>query len=272
MFTGLTQFVWISDMQIGSTVALSPRYFILPDGNVFKPSPLQQVINEFWDEFWQRRWQANLPTVVCFGGEFIDAWHHGTLQTWTIDETSMIDAAVMMLEPIVQRAAHCFWIGGTPAHSGGLSRWDRTVMRELGVHELASPVEYRYRAEISGVLFDLAHHGPSPSRKIWTRENSVRSYARNIILNCLAYRRRVPDVILRGHVHQQMKQTVEVGEFQTNILTSPSWQWRTEFVQRIDSENDLSDIGGIVAMVQDGRLWSVDFDSIEFISTKDVTL
>lgn len=271
--SGLTQFVWVSDMQIGSTVALSPKKFTLPEGNRFKPNGLQRTINSFWDSFWKRRWELGIQTVVCFGGETIDANHHGTFQIWTPDETSMIDAAVEVLLPVVNKATKCFWIGGTAAHSGQMSRWDRTVMKELGVSTLCSnQVEYRNRATISGVIFDLAHHGPPVSKKVWTKENGVRSYAKNVLLGCLSRKRQPPDIIIRGHVHIQSKQEVSLGEYTTRIAISPSWQMKTQFVYQIDSENDISDIGGIVAIIEDGKIHSLEFDSIEYDVTKDVVI
>lgn len=271
--TGLAQFVWVSDLHVGSTVALSPKKFLLPEGNYFKPNKLQRFINSFWDEFWKRRWALKIPTVICFGGEAIDANHHNTPQIWTDDETVMAAAASDVLSPVTKRASRCFWVGGTAAHSGGLSRWDRLVMEKLEVPTLsASQVEYRDRAVISGVTFDLAHHGPSISKKVWLTENGVRAYAKNIILGCLAHRRSPPDVIIRGHVHVQNKQEVSLGEYTTRIAISPSWQLKTEYAYRVDSENDISDIGGIVAIVEDGKVHSLEFDSIEFNVTKDIVV
>lgn len=265
--------MWVSDLHIGSTIALSPRKFRLPEGNLFKPSKSQQIINRFWDGFWERRWKANVQTVVCFGGDLVDSYHHRTLQVWTTDETSMIDAAVELLSPIVTKSKKCFWVGGTPAHSGQMSRWDRTIMRELGVTSLTdSDVEFRNRIVISGVVVDVAHHGPRVSPKVWLKENSVRSYAKNVMLDCLSRHRLPPDIIVRGHVHVQDRQEVSLGEYTTRIAISPSWQWKSEFVYRINSETDLADVGGVVAILENGKVHSLDFDSIELDGTRDIVL
>ena len=56
------------------------------------------------------------------------------------------------------------------------------------------------------------------------------------------------------------------------MVITPSWQWPTDFKFKIDTEEDLTDIGGAVITVEAGKVLDVAFDTIAIESSQRVTL
>ena len=228
--------VIINDTHVG----LCPTGFYLDDGAEVKLNPLLK----HWNGFWQRR---GLPVVILFVADLIDGNHHHTTQIWSPNEEDM---AVKIFLPQVNRAERVYGVRGTPAHVGSAGRYDNAVMRELGA---GKPSAYHAEISISGVLFDVAHHGPGIGKKAWT----AISYAKNVLFKRLLRRRRAPRVIVRAHVHRKLHETVR--DPHSGAIISPAWQ----FVHKIETEEDIADVGGTLVTVEDGQVLSVEFDCIE---------
>ena len=228
--------VIINDTHVGSTMGLCPTGFYLDDGAEVKLNPLQVELLKHWNGFWQRVWARGLPVFVA---DLIDGNHHHTTQIWSPNEEDMVEAFL----PQVNRAER---VRGTPAHVGSAGRYDNAVMRELG----GKPSAYHAEISISGVLFDVAHHGPGIGKKAWT----AISYA---VFGLKKRRRRAPRVIVRAHVHRKLHETVR--DPHSGAIISPAWQ----FVHKIETEEDIADVGGTLVTVEDGQVLSVEFDCIE---------
>lgn len=255
---GATQVVWVGDTHVGSTVGLSPCHWQTDEQNVHKASKPQLKLFRFWNQFWDRRKKDGRPIVAILGGDMVDGDHHNTLQVWTNDELTQVDAAVDLLKPVVNLSEKAYLLLGTTAHVGQSGRFDSLVARELGI-----PAYYHLRLSVGGVNFDLAHHGPNVGKRVWNLGNSVRSYGRSIELSNIMSGRKPPDVIIRGHVHKACHETIH-GNHTTEVLISPSWQLKTEFAHRVSTEDDLADIGGIVVGVADGQVTDVTIDMMQF--------
>jgi hypothetical protein len=261
------QVVWISDTHVGSTVGLSPKRFRIDESNVHEASESQLLILDFWHEFWKRRKKDGRPLVLVLGGDMVDGDHHGTFQIWSQDELVQVDASVELLKPAVNLADKAFLLRGTSAHVGQSGRYDSRVARELGV-----PVYYHLQLNVSGVLFDLAHHGPGTGKRIWNLGNVARLYARHVAMSHILRGVRAPDCVIRGHVHKCIHETIRDNGHSTEMIIAPSWQLKTEFAYRVSTEDDLADIGGVIVGVDSGKVTEVTLDVVRFEQAQAVTI
>lgn len=261
------QVVWVSDLHVGSTVGLSPKRFTIDDANTHDASESQLLLLNFWNDFWRRRKKDARPMVIIIGGDAVDGDHHRTLQLWTQDELVQVDASVELLKPAVNLSEKAFLLRGTTAHVGQSGRYDSRVARELGI-----PSFYHLQLNVGGVLFDLSHHGVGTGKRIWNLGNVARMYARHIALSHIARGARAPDVVIRGHVHKCVHETIRDNGHATEMIIAPSFQLKTEFAYRVSTEDDMSDIGGVVVGVENGRVTDVTLDVVQFEQAQAVTV
>src|SRR5512136_3366158 len=117
-------------------MGLCPPGFILDDGNPVKLNRLQEASLDHWSDFWKRRKAMKLPIVTLLMADLIDGNHHGTSQLWTTDEQQMIEAAVMLLNPVANLSHSILGLRGTPSHVGVAGKWDNAVCREIGARQV----------------------------------------------------------------------------------------------------------------------------------------
>jgi len=140
---------------------------------------------------------------------------------------------------------------GTPAHVGVSGKSDNAVYREIGAKMVDGKwSSYHLKPVISGVQFDLAHHGPSFGKKIHTFGNSARAFARNVFLLALSRRDPLPQVIMRVHVHKCIHETPRDFGHEYHMFITPAFQWAVDYKHKIDTEDDLGDVGGVVVTVE----------------------
>jgi hypothetical protein len=248
ILTGPVQVVLIGDTHVGSSMGLCPRGYFADDGNEIKLNRLQEASLDHWSEFWKRRKAAKLPTVTILMADLIDGNHHGTSQLWTTDEQQMIEAAVMLLNPVAAFSHTVLGLRGTPAHVGASGKFDNAVCREIGARRVdGKSSAYHLKPVISGVQFDVAHHGPGVGKKVHTFGNAGRSFARNIFMLALMRKTPLPQVIVRAHVHKKLWETLHDFGHEYHMLITPAWQWCTEYKYKIDTEDDIADVGGAPA-------------------------
>jgi len=259
------QVVWVSDLHIGSTVGLSPSRWTIDEQNIHQASKPQLELLKFWNKFWGRRKKDGRSIITILGGDLVDGDHHNTLQLWTNDELTQVDAAIDLLKPIVNISKKTYLLRGTTAHVGQSGRFDSLVAKELGV-----PAYYHLRLNVDNVIFDLAHHGPSIGKRVWNAGNSVRAYGRSIEMSSILNGRKPPDVTIRGHTHKACHETLH-GRHTAEVIVSPAWQFKTEYAHRVSTENDLADIGGVVVGVSNGMVADVTIDMMQFEQSESVS-
>lgn len=85
---------------------------------------------------------------------------------------------------------------------------------------------YHGLADVDGVVFDLAHHGPFPGSRNWLVGNVARFYLRDLMMNDLAAGRVPPRVVVRGHyhtyVHEYLERETSTGAHCADLVIMPS--------------------------------------------------
>ena len=228
--------IFLGDLHAGSKLApLVP--FTDADGVNYAPSKLQAYLLTLWRDCLSDVKSAarGCDVVLHLGGDLVDGVaHHGTTQT-VLDHNGQRDLAVELLRPWVNLSAAAYGLLGTDAHVRDNGQDDASVCKELGV-----PAKGYWRIECEGLLLDWAHHASGARLRL---EASLLRLADNIQRE--ARRReppeRVPDLIVRHHVHRYARARFDT----TEAVTVPGWQAQTSFTRRHDPAGLLS--VGVVA-------------------------
>lgn len=234
----------VGDYHSGSTTALAIP-FVLADGQTITPSRYQVWLKTKHDEFVARckqEAQGHFVTLLI-GGDMIDGVaHHGTSQTvgTTADQRDM---AVELTRPLWGMADRLYALRGTDAHVGSNGEEDSTVAGAVGAQ-----AGHYWQLDIGGRLIDWAHHCKLGQRE-WTIDNPLITLAETVEFSALRRKRRVPDLVLRHHVHRGRHVRASGG---MQVVTCPCWQLPTSWLRALDPRA-WPDIGGVLYHPADNR-------------------
>jgi hypothetical protein len=229
----------ISDLHIGSSVALCPPKFEIHSGRadetqVVEATKAQMWLWASWCDYWRYVWQLaseggekkkHRIIVICLG-DVIEGNHHASNQN--IPEIQdQVAVAMQILQPVKDMSDAFFGVMGTEAHAGTNNDTEHGIYRTLE----ATEYDYQLTLNIDGVLIDAAHHSAAPGINPLMR----------ILADYPASSR--PNYILRGHRHV----IVDTGANHpdTRMITCPSWQLKTSYGWRVDQRR-RADIGGLI--------------------------
>lgn len=262
------------DHQVGSTIGLAPPKWTITDGHdtlEMCHTPLQGMMWEHWEAAWSRAFRQRLPVVAINVADNIDGDHHGTYQIWSKDSREQADVAVDIFMPKRQKCERWYAVRGTPTHVGQKGTWDEYIAKEVGAdHDNGAFSSYHLKVEISGVLFDVLHHGPAPGKRLWTLGDMARKYAQDAVMRAIVQGERPPDVIVRGHVHVNTCEVVNVAGHKCTIIITPAWQLKTEYVYRVATTDDIAKVGLALVRVENGKVLSVDFDLMQLKQSRSM--
>lgn len=244
---------------------MMPPTFETDDGNVVGQNTLQREMWKFWTKgLWPAidRRAKTRETVVVLNGDLIDSHHHGTFQVWSTDPLEHIQAATEILSPISAKYK-TYVTRGTPAHVMASGSADEQVAQEIGAEKVSGNRKVRssfhLKLTFSGVLFDLAHQGPNPGMRMWLFGNSLRGYARTIVLDALVRHERPPDCVVRSHFHRKCLETVNDYNHECKAIVTPALQFKTEYSHMIVSHESIADVGATVISMDNERISNVEF-------------
>lgn len=255
----------ISDMQVGSTMALAPSKWNLHDGGTFHASPAQMIIHRQWvhsakqvkDVLADGRNRKRL--VLVLNGEPIDGDHHDTPQIVTKNRTEQIDMAVSLLDEWMQvveyepKRGDCMYlVRGTSAHERGehIERIGRDLDGVVPYRKDSSTLtkDGRYhwqklRRTVNGKLFNVTHHGFSRGSRAWSTENAIYNTLKSAYFTALDYGYEAADFYIRSHKH-----VLTVAEYHGRNKTlhgvqTPCFQLKTHFCNQVAANEDINTIG-----------------------------
>lgn len=261
----------ISDMQVGSTVALAPPKWQLYDGGTFHASPAQMVIHRQWlksagvvkNMLTETKKRKRL--VVILNGEPIDNHHHDTPQLITKTPQEQIDMAISLLDEWLgeveyepKRGDCMYLVRGTDDHEKGEAieqigrdidgvvpyRKDSGNLNENGKKIRDGRYHFnKLRRTVNGQLFHVSHHGFGRGTRPWTTENAIYNSLKGIYFDAIESGSFMPNFIVTSHRHvfneayYHGKQGVIYG------CTTPSWQLSTHFVYKFSPFSYINTIG-----------------------------
>ena len=257
----------ISDMQVGSTVALCPPKWQLYDGGTHYASPGQMIMHRKWvdsaknvkDLLTETRRRKRL--VIILNGEPIDGHHHDTPQIITKTPNEQVEMAISLLDEWMQIAGYeskrgdCMYlVRGTDVHERGehIERIGRDLDGVIPYRKDSSEgvKDGRYhhqklRRIVNGELFQIAHHGLGRGTRPWTSENSINYSLKSIYFDAIDNKHPIPGVVIASHFHV-FTQAYYFGKQKTMYgCVTPSWQLKTNFIHRVSALENINTIGNI---------------------------
>ena len=243
--TGVTVAL-LGDLHVGSTLGLMPPNGVkIGDEGERMPSRAQLWLWKCWERFVDRvkTTSQGRRLYVVVNGDVIDGKSHQSAQVWTDNMYYQREAAVTCLNELAD-ADEVFFIRGTAAHTGIMAQHEEAIADELVAEPCPEGTHswWTLLADFGGQLFDIAHHPQFNSRVPWMHGGAAVRLASAAVMQYGGRRQRIPDFVVRSHVHRFQDSGTNVMGCRGLIL--PCWQLRTEYAHRIASP--LPDIGGII--------------------------
>jgi hypothetical protein len=248
-----------ADEHINSLYGLCPRNVNLNEGGTYRANKWQRYLLGAWEQslaFLEEKRRGKTLYVVKNGDAIELDIKRRTNNLVTHNKAIALDMVRTMFDPLVQMADYLFFTRGTRAHVGDL---EDEIAADLGAIQDPDTGNYawaRIRAVFEGVKFDISHH-TSMGRLPHTEKNAANKLAFLTMWEYMEWKESPPTVVHRNHNHR----VSDSGKnFPILAVCGPSFQYPTEYIERLGSGGRLPHIGFTWYEVADGRL--VDWDYV----------
>ena len=236
-----TLVVPISDLHIGSTVALFPdgiRYF--KHGN-HTPSSLQKRIFDHWMFCAEKVKEARKgkKLIIVVDGDSIDGVHNGTHQLVTSLINEQIALHIEIMKAFMGVAGFVktddiYYVTGTEVH---VEDSEDDIGRMMGaVPDYNVHAWDELKLEVNGRMLYFVHHGPTAGKGA-NKGNGLRNWLRNMFIECIQEGLNPPDCIITGHTHDPWCDTytgrVDGNYRKLHGIICPAWQSKTRYAFRV---------------------------------------
>jgi hypothetical protein len=240
--------VCISDLHVGSRLAICPPNLSMRQGGVYRPTEAQAALYQQWAKL-AADWRGADALVCC--GDAIDGQGPKTRGTeqWSTDLEDQLYAAAALIQMF--RAKRVYLINGTGYHVDAGGRPLESLLGEIIGAERIGTQGARSAEELflsaGGKTLHFAHH-----ISIGTGWYKTTPLARELVFALLneSSKHRV-DIVIRGHVHYFVG--VEFTRQRGYIL--PCWQLQTRYMLRRSAFAMLPDLGALRFHLRDGNVW-----------------
>ena len=242
----------VSDLHPNSTVGLCPPLVNLDDGGTYKASRAQRWLWECWQDYAAKvkDTAGGAETTTIFNGDLVEGdSKKRSNQIITRNRSTILNIATETIAPLVDISTRALFIRGTSAHVGKSAELEEELASDctIAVHNDTTASWWNFYGVISGVCFDIAHHGRL-SNKPWNRPNALITHTFEKMLAYQKRGERVPDVFIQSHNH---KYGDTGGNLDSLGVACLAWQLQTEYSIRIATA-EISDIGGLIFVIENG--------------------
>ena len=212
------------------------------------------------------------PVFVLFGGDATngDVYPNGIIPGTTYGDQRVI--AARNLEPLLQLPAFRAMrlVTGTYVHVHGSA--EARIVKRLRVAVPGADVAicHHARLTIGGVVFDVAHHGPSAGSREWLHGNVARYHLRDRMYRDWRHGVEPARVYLRHHYHTAVREAIHdrwQGQPHTSELyVVPSMCGFTDHARKVTRSDPFLTNGLIMWEIVDGTLG----EPVELTETLDL--
>lgn len=251
-----------------------------PDQGVRVTPTLTEFQKYIWDlrqEYLNNVWEltGHAPVVYFMDGDVTHGNGHmdQLMSTRQADQRTIAKAN---MAPILERRSvkTARLLTGTGVHVFGEGSSEIELADALAdkYARVDIGVAHHSRANIDGVVFDVAHHGPSGGSRAWLEGNIATYYLRDRMLKDLALGKRPASVYLRGHYHVNRWVTLRMdwqGEcIESHLVVLPSWCGLGDYARKI-TRSSPTVVNGLYAFeLRDGAVTRI----VPFVQTLDLRL
>lgn len=125
---------------------------------------------------------------------------------------------------------------------------------------------YHGLIDYNGVIVDCAHHGPGVGSRNWLKGNVARFYLRDLMQREIMSGERPPDLVLRGHYHDQCHEALETGGYTSNLYVIPSFSMLGDHAMQVMSSPMKITNGFVYFEIIDGKI----VNTVKHYKTQDV--
>lgn len=259
--------VVVSDMHSGSNYAL----FLPREWHGIKTSHIprsQQIkirahFEVFCDAIATSRGDKKIELI--HDGDAIDGDHHQSGDVCSVNPLEQADIHIELMQELQRRIGwrrgdELYYTRGTQVH---VNEFENYIGKELNA--MLNGDYYVYdvlELETNGRLSAFTHHGPGRGKGA-NEGNPMRTWLKNIYYDALNDRRRAPDIVYTGHVHDPTYNTYVYRNgmnFETmHGVILPSWQMKTTFGYKV-APMSRNKIGGVYHdILADGTISTPQF-------------
>ena len=148
---------------------------------------------------------------------------------------------------------------GTGAHNFGQASGDILIVNHLKALYPKVDIDLCYHGLIhyGDFTVDFAHHGPYSGSREWLKGNVARYYLQSMMIHAIKHGQRPPDLVIRGHYHVPVIETVRMNGFTSTIVVSPSMCMVDDFAHQAAKSPDDVTCGAFVYEVVDNKLLDI---------------
>jgi len=259
--------VVMSDMHSGSNYALflgrewhGQKTSHIPRSGQKK---IRECFEKFCDEVATKRGDKKIELI--HNGDAIDGDHHHSGDVCTQSPLEQADIHIELMNEFQRRIGwrrgdELYYTRGTQTH---VNEKEHYIGRELNaVPDGDFFVWESLELNTNGILSLFVHHGPTRGKGA-NEGNPMKSWLKNIYYDALNDKRRAPDIIYTGHVHDPTYNTHvyrEGMEFKTmHGVILPSWQMKTTYAYKV-APVQKNKIGGVYHDIKaDGTITTPQF-------------
>jgi len=224
-----------------------------------KPNKIQRWLFKTWKDYFlsdiERILDRYKPDYVHLSqlgdlGE-LDIKQRNQEEIWTRKDTDIVNNYARLLEPLYSIVDSVHVVRGTKAHIGEDGGIDEKIAADCDKTVSTNGISAGWYAEftLSGVHFEIAHHGRNRSR--WTDINGLTALGNEVILKRTKNNQKIPDVISRGHFHYGLHTPYDIKPY---VVAVPSWILPNSYVYRIDATVETPHVGGHIVIAKDGEI------------------
>jgi hypothetical protein len=148
---------------------------------------------------------------------------------------------------------------GTAAHNFGQGSADISIVEQLRAVYPKQNIGICYHglAHYGEFTVDFAHHGPYTGSREWLKGNVARYYLQSLMFHQIKHGNKPPVLVIRGHYHTPVIETVRMTGYTSHIVVSPSMCMIDDFAHQAAKSPDDVTCGMFVYEVVNDKLLEV---------------
>lgn len=155
--------------------------------------------------------------VMGYLGDGGDGDHHDTTEAQGTPNRQA-GQAVKLLRPWREIADEGRGLRGTPTHGGAEADLDEAICERLEI-----PCKWEWMSDVGGRRLWMGHEYITVGKKESSDDNAAIGLAKDIEFKCLRRGRKVPNLVVSGHVHR----SIYSMSHDIHMVTTPCWQLST---------------------------------------------
>jgi hypothetical protein len=238
------------------------------EGNIYQYCPqLTEIQKHLWYNITVPALEATKelagkdPIAVVSGGDIT----HGNgykeeLVTTRISDQKFIAEANFLPFIELKNTEYARFVKGTGVHEFGEGSASIEVAKLFQNRFPNKDIKTLYHGliNIDGYGIDYSHHGPTPGKRNWLKGNEARYYLRSLMMDDLSLGKSPPNLVLRGHYHDPVKEYLSIDwsgtEHESWLYILPSMCFPNDFATKVTKSQYIVTTGIVIFEIVSGHL------------------